>query len=45
MGLNDRDASIIVDDLVEAELEGKSTHGVGKLLSLPELLKHRDRKI
>jgi L-2-hydroxycarboxylate dehydrogenase (NAD+) len=41
MGVGTADAAIIADDLIEAEEEGKSTHGLGKLFVIDEALAKR----
>jgi LDH2 family malate/lactate/ureidoglycolate dehydrogenase len=40
-GLSDADVAVVGRDLIGAELEGKHTHGLGKLFLLDELLKAR----
>jgi L-2-hydroxycarboxylate dehydrogenase (NAD+) len=40
-GLNPKQAATVGDDLIAAELEGKNTHGLGKLILIDSIMKER----
>lgn len=40
-GVEGRRAELVINDFIEAELEGKSTHGIGKFLSIGQSISER----
>lgn len=43
--LSDQDCQIVADEYIEAELEGRRSHGIGKFLTIDEAIQHRGTQI